>query len=470
MKRKNSARVEAAQKQVSPAEVLIHAAAERVGPLVQGAADRVGPLAHSAADRITPLAQTAADRVAPLAQSAVAGVGPLAASAAGRVGPLAQQAAERVAPLAQQAAGYVTPYAHQAADFVTPYAHQAVELVGPYATSAAGRVGPLAQSARERGAQAAHDAVEAVGPKLDEALSRVSPAVGAARDKALDKVNDDLLPKLGEALSAAAATPVVLEATKRGRATLAAARGELELPQAKKKRSWFKRLALIAALAGVAAVVARQLLGSKDADWQAARPAAPYAPSTPPTAPAPTNPAPADSSADVTATEPAAASDLPEESVLESSVDVPADELEAPAAGGSTVGEDPALVGVQIDADGAVTSLEGTDAVVDEVVPNAGGTDATDTSFDSASLDEARAESTEDQDEAAGNTETSSSGYSGEGVYVGSEPPEGYFIKGNERSMKYHTPESGGYSQTTAEVWFNSEEAALAAGFIRAQG
>lgn len=57
----------------------------------------------------------------------------------------------------------------------------------------------------------------------------------------------------------------------------------------------------------------------------------------------------------------------------------------------------------------------------------------------------------------------------GEGSYVGTEPPEGFAIKGNERSMKYHTPESGGYERTIADVWFNSEDAAQAAGFTRAQ-
>ena len=57
----------------------------------------------------------------------------------------------------------------------------------------------------------------------------------------------------------------------------------------------------------------------------------------------------------------------------------------------------------------------------------------------------------------------------GEGSYVGTEPPEGFTIKGNDRSMKYHVPESGGYERTIADVWFNSEEAAQAAGFSRAQ-
>lgn len=57
----------------------------------------------------------------------------------------------------------------------------------------------------------------------------------------------------------------------------------------------------------------------------------------------------------------------------------------------------------------------------------------------------------------------------GEGAYVGSEPPEGYTIKGNERSKKYHVAGTGGYERTIAEVWFNSEEAAEAAGFTKAQ-
>lgn len=56
----------------------------------------------------------------------------------------------------------------------------------------------------------------------------------------------------------------------------------------------------------------------------------------------------------------------------------------------------------------------------------------------------------------------------GEGAYIGTEPPEGFAIKGNERSMKYHVPEAAGYDRTNADVWFNSEEAAQAAGFTRA--
>lgn len=56
----------------------------------------------------------------------------------------------------------------------------------------------------------------------------------------------------------------------------------------------------------------------------------------------------------------------------------------------------------------------------------------------------------------------------GEGAYVGDNPPEGFVIKGNERSMKYHTPHAAGYERTIADVWFETEAAAQASGFTRA--
>jgi large subunit ribosomal protein L4 len=44
--------------------------------------------------------------------------------------------------------------------------------------------------------------------------------------------------------------------------------------------------------------------------------------------------------------------------------------------------------------------------------------------------------------------------------------PEGFTIKGNKGSMKYHTTESQWYDRTVAEVWFRTAEAAEAAGFV----
>ena len=48
------------------------------------------------------------------------------------------------------------------------------------------------------------------------------------------------------------------------------------------------------------------------------------------------------------------------------------------------------------------------------------------------------------------------------------QAPEGFPIKGNEDSMKFHEPDGQWYEQTTAEIWFDSVESAEAAGFTRA--
>jgi small subunit ribosomal protein S2 len=47
--------------------------------------------------------------------------------------------------------------------------------------------------------------------------------------------------------------------------------------------------------------------------------------------------------------------------------------------------------------------------------------------------------------------------------------PEGFPVKGNKNSMKFHTASSPWYGRTNAEVWFRSAEAAEAAGFANAE-
>jgi large subunit ribosomal protein L17 len=48
------------------------------------------------------------------------------------------------------------------------------------------------------------------------------------------------------------------------------------------------------------------------------------------------------------------------------------------------------------------------------------------------------------------------------------DAPEGFYVKGNKDSMKFHTPSSPWYDKTVAEVYFKTAEAAAAAGFIEA--
>ncbi len=47
--------------------------------------------------------------------------------------------------------------------------------------------------------------------------------------------------------------------------------------------------------------------------------------------------------------------------------------------------------------------------------------------------------------------------------------PEGFDIKGNEGSKKFHASTSPWYDRTNAEVWFRTAEAAEAAGFVNAE-
>jgi large subunit ribosomal protein L17 len=46
--------------------------------------------------------------------------------------------------------------------------------------------------------------------------------------------------------------------------------------------------------------------------------------------------------------------------------------------------------------------------------------------------------------------------------------PEGFEIKGNKDSMKFHAPGGRWYDATVAEVWFKTAEDAVAAGFVEA--
>jgi hypothetical protein len=174
-------------------------------------------------------------------------------------------AVETIGSLAHRAAGATTPDAQRARRRATPYTQQAVDSVSPYAQQLSGVVGPYAQTAKQRGARLAHDAVEKLGPTLEDALDKVPPAVEIARTR----VHDEVLPKLADALAAAAAVPVVVEA--------ADAVENHAGPASNPKRRWLKRLIIVVAIGGVAAIVARELLGSSDRDGQTAEQTAPHA-------------------------------------------------------------------------------------------------------------------------------------------------------------------------------------------------
>jgi hypothetical protein len=278
---------------------------------------------------------------------------------------------------------------HTAAERGAAALDAAIEKLQPLLEQAAEKVGPLADDAMKRAdharvvaAKYAADTLDQVQPQLNEALDKVSPAV----ERAQRAVQNDLIPKLIELLREASEHPAVVgilenardaadEVESRGLATVAAVKGELELPKKSKGRT-FVKIAVVGALLGAAAVAVKTFLGSKDQGWAPHEPSPAYTYTDTPT---PKDPEP----------EPVDDSDEGDDE---------AEELREP----ETMLEEP-------------------------------------------------------------------SNPFGEGSFVGAEPPEGFTIKGNDRSMKYHVPESGGYERTIADVWFNSEDAAQAAGFTRAQ-
>jgi small subunit ribosomal protein S2 len=129
------------------------------------------------------------------------------------------------------------------------------------------------------------------------------------------------------------------------------------------------------------------------------------------------------------------------------------------------------------DAEKAAVEATGGDAATDET-PAAEGTGAAAEAPEAAAVAEAATEApaeekTEDKveekaAEAAPATEGEYGADSAAPLEDGSAP-EGFEIKGNKNSMKFHAPTSPWYSRTAAEVWFKSVDAAEKAGFVNAE-
>lgn len=74
-----------------------------------------------------------------------------------------------------------------------------------------------------------------------------------------------------------------------------------------------------------------------------------------------------------------------------------------------------------------------------------------------------------DPSETVAPAEVQESGY-GTGSAVsrrGAAGPEGWTVKGNADSLLFYTEDAPGYGRAAADVWFDSEDAATAAGFTR---
>jgi cell division septum initiation protein DivIVA len=124
-----------------------------------------------------------------------------------------------------------------------------------HATDLAGRLAPHVESAQKKAGPMIADAQKKAAPVIADAQKMAAPVVADARDK----FSSEVLPVITAAVAAAneATEDARGEAKKRGKATAAALRGELEAPVKKKHR--FRKFLLFAGLAGAAAVVAKSL-------------------------------------------------------------------------------------------------------------------------------------------------------------------------------------------------------------------
>lgn len=363
----------------------------------------------------------------------------------------------------------------EAAEEVAERGTDALSDIKDYFAPLADQTKHLADDAKDKVAPL----TDLIAPLFSEVVEKVQDSFEDAREWA----EQDVLPKIHELWDDAAESEPVQEATERAAALLAAAKSEIqsaqeELPKLKNKakksadkivkqtrcaahkatketkktlrdaekaaavalkqeqkelskgskgHKLLKCLGLIALLTAIGFAL-KQFLSPKDDGWTPQQPSAPYHPRN-------------------------VMSDLEAEDVVEeaeSIVDEAADAVSDAVETVVDVAEDVAEA-VEDHVEDAVEAVgEAVSPVVEAVEEK---------------IDEAADVVEEIVEEVAGKDPFRF----GEGSFVGENPPETFTIKGNERSMKYHTPESAGYDRTITDVWFSSEEAAEAAGFVRAQ-
>jgi len=156
-------------------------------------------------------------------------------------------------------------------DHANGLATELVDRIGPPMESAVG-------AAREKAGPVLVEARQKAAPVFAEAREKAAPVVSDARDR----IATDLLPVITAAIVAAdkATEEVRGETKKRGKATVAALKGEIEAPVKKKKRKRLPKLLLALGLAGAVAFVAKKLSDRPSTTtWEST-------PTTPPPAPA----------------------------------------------------------------------------------------------------------------------------------------------------------------------------------------
>lgn len=169
-----------------------------------------------------------------------------------------------------------------------------VEQAQDLARDVSEAIAPHVERARDELAPRIADAREQIAPRLADAREELAPRIADARDQIAPHVEDarDLLVK-SVATATAAATPVAVEARRRGVLAASALKGE---PVKKKGRK--RKLFVLATLVGLGALAVQKLRGGESANWQTSYSPSP-APAAPPAPPTPAAPMAGSHTADV---------------------------------------------------------------------------------------------------------------------------------------------------------------------------
>ncbi|MDO4411605.1 DUF5324 family protein [Cutibacterium sp.] len=344
----------------------------------------------------------------------------------------------------------------QALEIAAAHLTAAQDKAAPLAAHVSGKIAPLTNQLSEKLGPIPGQAVEAGKKALDVSKEYTQEKVVPALHQAYNTFQKDVLPGLEERAEKVASLPAVEEATRRGQAAVAALKGQSTELAAKagietkavkkaKRRSRFRKvfrtLAILGGVSAAAVAVGRRFMSSSDDGWTAHEPKVTYSWT------------PGDD--DKTVAKPAKqAQDKPAEKAETSHGSKPVAKPQPKGGEDKTVPAHP--VATMADEGGPAAAAPETTAETKAVVDE--GTRSKTTTKDGATKVPDGGKTPEEKDEKPKATS-----------YVGDNPPEGYVIKGNDRSMKYHVPGSGGYDRTIADVWFATEEAAQAAGFTKAQ-
>lgn len=384
------------------------------GALGEGAA-AIEELVNAAADFLSPKVRDAGQKVAPLVSDAYDKVSPHLATAGDKVGPYYEKTRDKFAEGYENVLPRIQEILDRAAD--SDYAAKAGKLADTASGSAQAVVDRAGKALQETVDSATRNAQQVAGKAAAHAQDGAAKAAGTAK-----KTSRKARAKAEKAAKKAAKIASAAAAAELARARKNKHRGRNRL---------FTVLGIVAVV-GALVVAVRQLLMPRDDGWTPREPSKDF------------------DDDDVT-------TDFSAERV---------DDLTTPATDQASaegiVHDTPVSTAHGEDEDAVVTSE---DSHLDAADPSVPTTEPDVESNGAETLDEAEDVWTGEGGPARAADEPKDFGPDS---YVGDNPPEGFTIKGNQRSMKYHTPDGAGFARTNADVWFSSEEAAEAAGFTKA--